>query len=287
MKTGEAFADLLDAFVDGELSEEEAQTVRAHLDTCADCRAYVEDAFAIRAAFPDAEDVTIPADFTAKVMAAVQQSPAAPKSRKKQPWGRILLPLAACFALVLVLKVAGPAISHTAQDNTTVPDAAICVKNRSAEPNGRSSDPTENAIQNPSVSQAPIPQESPAPQETAPKKARPTQQEVLPALDLPLPASESPSKAGSAPASDAPTAYSAKTVSPYFVHITLTAEEAGTLLDGYEPVVENKTRHNYELTADQYQSLLEQLAKANIVPAEERPDTQTPGKLALITVKVE
>ena len=40
---------LLDAFVDGELTSEEMISVQSHLDECPECRAYVDDALAIRA----------------------------------------------------------------------------------------------------------------------------------------------------------------------------------------------------------------------------------------------
>ena len=108
MKLCEAFADLLDAFVDGELSEEKARTVRAHLDTCPACRAYVEDALAIRAAFPDAEETAVPEGFADHVLSALQTQAPAPKARKQQPWSKLLLPLAACFALVVAVSTAAP-----------------------------------------------------------------------------------------------------------------------------------------------------------------------------------
>ena len=60
MKYCEHFAALLDPFVDGELSPEEMARVQAHLDECPACRTYVDDALAIRAAFPDAEDAEVP-----------------------------------------------------------------------------------------------------------------------------------------------------------------------------------------------------------------------------------
>ena len=47
---------LLDAFVDGELTSEEMISVQSHLDECPECRAYVDDALAIRASFPTEDD---------------------------------------------------------------------------------------------------------------------------------------------------------------------------------------------------------------------------------------
>ena len=60
------------------------------------CRAYVDDALAIRAAFPDVEDTEVPAGFAESVMSAVraaaQEKPAAPQAKQRH-WGRVLLPL--------------------------------------------------------------------------------------------------------------------------------------------------------------------------------------------------
>ena len=57
MKHCEEFAALLDPYLDGELSPEDAARVREHLAGCDRCRAYVQAALAIRDAFPAAEDV--------------------------------------------------------------------------------------------------------------------------------------------------------------------------------------------------------------------------------------
>ena len=72
MKYCENFAALLDPFVDGELSPDEMARVQAHLDACPACRAYVDDALAIRAAFPDAEDTPVPDGFAESVMARIR-----------------------------------------------------------------------------------------------------------------------------------------------------------------------------------------------------------------------
>ena len=71
---------LLDAFVDGELTSDEMIQVQAHLDECPACQAYVDDALAIRAAFPTEDDIPLPADFSetywfnaSSVEAALQQ----------------------------------------------------------------------------------------------------------------------------------------------------------------------------------------------------------------------
>ncbi|WP_312634848.1 zf-HC2 domain-containing protein [Oscillibacter sp.] len=99
MKICEQYAPLLDSFVDGELSEQEAGTVREHLAACPACAAYVSDAFAIRAAFGDVEETEVPAGFADGVMAVIRAN-AAP--RKKTHRGlKTVASLAACAALVI------------------------------------------------------------------------------------------------------------------------------------------------------------------------------------------
>lgn len=92
---------LLDAFVDGELTAGEMAEVQAHLDNCPDCRAYVDDALAIRAALSAENDWAIPADFKENVMEAVAKTP---QSRpRKQPWGK-LVAAAACLAVIVLVQ---------------------------------------------------------------------------------------------------------------------------------------------------------------------------------------
>lgn len=106
MKYCDDYAALLDLYVDGELPPAEMAGVQAHLDTCPGCRAYVDDALAIRAAFPTAEDTEVPDGFAQGVMAAIraQKPQAAPQKRKLS---KILLPLAACCAIVLLVRGVG------------------------------------------------------------------------------------------------------------------------------------------------------------------------------------
>ena len=136
MKYCENFAALLDPFVDSELSPDEMSRVQAHLDECPACRAYVDDALAIRAAFPDAEDTELPDGFAESVMARIQaeavpraeaasQTEAVPraetahKKKPSRPWLKALASLAACCAIVLLV---GPLFSGGAK--TEAPAAA-------------------------------------------------------------------------------------------------------------------------------------------------------------------
>ena len=63
MKYCEEYAALLDLFVDGELAPEDMKRVGDHLTGCPGCQAYVDDALAIRACFPDAEETVVPEGF--------------------------------------------------------------------------------------------------------------------------------------------------------------------------------------------------------------------------------
>lgn len=103
MKYCEEFAALLDAYADGELSEPEAARVRAHLETCADCRMYVENIRAIRAAFPSVEETDVPDGFADGVMATIRAG-AAPRRQKKTQWLKIAVPLAACVAILVAVS---------------------------------------------------------------------------------------------------------------------------------------------------------------------------------------
>ena len=122
MKFHEEDTALLDAYVDGELTPEEMAEVQAHLDRCPECQAYVEDALAMRAAFPTEDSLPLPEDFTKHVMEAVAKHP---QSRpKKQPWGK-LAAAAACLAVLVLVQRGGlavPASGGTA--NTAAPETA-------------------------------------------------------------------------------------------------------------------------------------------------------------------
>jgi len=105
MKYCEEYAALLDAYADGECSEDEAGRVREHLKTCSGCRACLEEILAMRDAFSLLDDVAVPEGFSAGVMAAVAAAP-----RREKPDSRRLirkwLPRAACL-VVLVGAVLG------------------------------------------------------------------------------------------------------------------------------------------------------------------------------------
>ena len=113
MRYCEEFAAQQDPYIDNELSPEETARVREHLRTCDGCRAYVQAALLMRDAFPEAEDAVVPEGFAEGVMAAIRAD-AAPRKRPRSRWQRTLLPLAACFAVVVLAVSTLPRSGDTA-----------------------------------------------------------------------------------------------------------------------------------------------------------------------------
>ena len=70
--------------LDGELPAEQAQTLRAHLRTCPDCRRAYDDFLAIQAAVRDAA-AEPPADLTARIMQQVHREPVPMAPRAPAP----------------------------------------------------------------------------------------------------------------------------------------------------------------------------------------------------------
>lgn len=130
MRYCEEYAALLDLYVDGELSPQESARVLEHLDGCPGCRAYVEDALAIRAAFGELEEAEPPEGFAAGVMAEIRAAGEKEPPARERPdwkrWKKVLLSLAACFAVVLLLRY-GPLRTGNAggaANSSAAPEAA-------------------------------------------------------------------------------------------------------------------------------------------------------------------
>ena len=112
MENCEEFAALLDAYVDGELSPQDARLVREHLLSCSRCRAYVQAALSIRSALPSPEEVQVPDGFAEGVMSAVRATHAAQKRRSRRK--RYLVSMAACCAVILLAVSALPQLWQNA-----------------------------------------------------------------------------------------------------------------------------------------------------------------------------
>ena len=132
MKYCEEYAALLDLFVDGELSLDEMIRVQEHLDTCPTCQSYVDDALAMQAAFPDADEEAVPEGFAAGVMTKIRSAGVVtPTKKKKTPWVGLVASLAACCAIVIIQQngpMAGGNESATASMayDTAVAEEAAC-----------------------------------------------------------------------------------------------------------------------------------------------------------------
>ena len=268
MKYCEEFAALLDPYVDGELSGEEAARVRAHLESCPGCQAYADGALAIRAAFPEIRETAVPAGFAQGVMAAVRAEEARGRTRKNRRGKQILLPLAACFAVAVVLR--------------TIPG----VGNQGGFRTDSNPAPAEAANNTVPAGDSGAGQYSPA--GIAPQMA-----EALPENDVQLriASGDSSSETTVSAAADAPSAlFSAfpeedqegtaaangKRMPDYAARvIRLTADQAGELLSDRTGDVGEDGVRRYQLAREEFDTLRAALAERNIVPEEAAaPETE-------------
>ena len=256
MKYCENFAALLDPFIDGELTPGEMARVQAHLVACPACRAYVDDALAIRAAFPDVEDTALPDGFTESVMARIRAEAAPQATTKKQlsrPWSKALASLAACCAIVLL---AAPMFSGGAKTEA-VPAAAAAA-----------AAPAERAMGFALTEEAPAGESV---EESRGDLKASKVYDAAPALSA---------------ADSGTTAYSYRIEAATSSWLTLTAEEAGSLLADFTPAEETETELRYELTSGELETLLVALSEAGIVPVGElHPVEAKDGSVLVIVTK--
>ena len=264
---------LLDAFVDGELTSDEMIQVQAHLDECPACQAYVDDALAIRAAFPTEDDIPLPADFSENVMRSVAK---VPQSRpKKQPWGK-LAAAAACLA-VIVLVQHGALGGTGSTDSASAYDTAAVMDVAAAE-----SAPAERSIDAPSASAGSGDAvddgadtfaatsggslETQKSNDTAAYTSGSGQSGIQ--VDLPSASEDAAQENGAS-----------VTVGPFnqadlpTVHVS--AADIGDLLDGHEPAeTENSGTLRYLLTRQEYDDLVAELADRGVSLEEPDADSQ-------------
>ena len=259
MKYCENFAALLDPFVDGELSPDEMARVQAHLDGCPACRAYVDDALAIRASFPDAEDTPVPDGFAESVMAriraeAASQAEAAPQKKTSRPWLKALASLAACCAIVLL---AAPMFSHSSKTEAAPAEAPAAAADTGAS--------TERVMGFAYTA------EKATAEESAEEDRKDLESSKL------CDAAPAPSAADSGA-----TAYCTEADTTSW--LTLTAEEAGSLLADVTPAEETETELRYELTSGELETLLAALSEAGIVPSGELHPAEMEDSYVLVIV---
>ena len=228
MKYCETFAALLDPFIDGELSPDEMARVQAHLNVCPACRAYVDDALAIRAAFPDAEDTALPDGFAESVMARVRaETPAQKKTTR--PWLKALASLAACCAIVLL---AAPMFSHSSKTEAAPAEAPAAAA------------PTERAMGFALTEDAPAEESAGEPRNDL------TSSKLYDAAPAP-----------SATAGSGATAYGTEDNA---ASTLILPPEAASLLADFTPVEETDTEARYELSRQAWDALTESLSQAGI-----------------------
>ena len=114
----EDFLELLDSFLDGELPPDQMLRVQAHLDACPACRDYVDGALTLRAAFPSVEDADVPEGFAENVMERVRASTLKPAALHRRRWMSAVAALAACCAIVILLRFGPVGMSGGLAENT-------------------------------------------------------------------------------------------------------------------------------------------------------------------------
>jgi hypothetical protein len=118
----------LSAYLDGELSGEEKEAVRAHLEGCADCRELLEKLRETAGAVKELPPVRAPKDLRDKVMASVAKE----SERRRVTWGRRLWPVAATILIASILYLMDK--DRRADEQ---PGQQVAMTERSAEQRGR------------------------------------------------------------------------------------------------------------------------------------------------------
>ena len=266
MKYCEDFAALLDPYIDGELSPEETARVREHLRSCDGCRAYVQAALTMRDAFPEAEDTEVPEGFAEGVMAAIRAD-AAPRKRPRSRWQRTLLPLAACFAVVVLAVSTLPRSGDTAvrDDRTTQTESQLPESASVSAADSGAEDSAADAAQaeeDTAATNAPATDDASA-SETQPASSGVQEGAEVPSADTRTTSLPETSSSEATESAAAPVPYAVQALPC----LTLTEQEAGTLLERFTPVSDEDGTLIYELTAAEYADLLEQLEQQGMTVA--------------------
>ena len=292
MKYCEEYAALLDSFVDGELSCEEAARVRAHLKVCGGCRSYVDAALTMRDAFPDGEDADVPEDFAVRVMAAIQaesasRTEAAPRTeavsqKRPVPWKKVLLPMAACLAIVVAVGQL-PGMGGGSNGANTADTAAAAAQyqattGESAEaetpglPENRAEATEREATED--ANQAAEEKRSMTVFAAQDGTAGDVQEAAVSDLNR---------QADKAAAPEAPTAFAASTQAyGRRAQVSLTAEQRERLLGDYEAEAQPDGTVCYTLTAEQFDAVAAALEDEGVQPDIQRDEEADPGLCYLV-----
>lgn len=281
MKYCERYAALLDLFVDGELPPEEMERVRAHIAACPGCRAYVDDALAIRAGFPDAEDTAVPEGFAGGVMERIRRDAerkrkaAELKRRSLRRWAGTFGALAACCALVILVRTGSGGLKRAGSGSAAVATAgadapAVYDMDGGAVENGIAPQAAMEEAQDTGGAMLEEPETAGERMETRMAAAAGGEAMDRDAAKMASTFDCEGSPAAAAPAAEAAAPAETAEAAPEAVNdaaggeeavLCLTAGEAGDLLDGFTPVWEDSVSSRYELNAEEYRALLEALER--------------------------
>ncbi len=95
------YEELLNAELDGEATPKECARLQAHLAECPACRAYARTLRQLREGFPELEETELPEGLADGICAAIRKETR--PHRRRQRWGAVLVPLAACLVLAVGL----------------------------------------------------------------------------------------------------------------------------------------------------------------------------------------
>ena len=248
-----SYEPLLDAFTEGDLFLEDMVWVQQHLNTCPECQAYVDDLLAIRAAFPTVEDTEVPADFAANVMAAIAANPRVAvnetpvkSTKRKAPWVKMLAPLAACCAIVILAQTGLGGGGSSKESAAPAAEAPMEMQMTA-----------DSAVAEEDVLEY-----------SAATEAQP-ESEIM--EDMGVGRTENTAAEAAPKAKDA----------LYSIVITVDADYIGDLLDGYTPIHDGETLE-YELSKAEYNDLLAKLADRDELPAEESFDSDSERVLVIV-----
>lgn len=286
MKYCEEYTALLDLFVDGELPLAEMERVRAHLAVCPGCRGYVDDALAIRAGLSDVEDTVVPEGFAGSVMERVRRDAGRSaktvelKRRSVRRWTGALAALAACCALVILVRTggsvkSGSVMTAAADLNGDMETAATFAAGPGADPGAAAYDAGESGECGIMPRMAPAESFMNAEGQRAENGATAGKEDTSEydntiggtagGEGYDASAAGSPVQTEDA-AEAAPESGKASEMLGGAPPLLLTGGEARELLDGFSPVWEDAVSSCYNLDAGEYRALLEALGR----PAEIR-----------------
>lgn len=252
MKYCDEMESLLSVYFDGECTPEETAQIRAHLKTCAACRQRLREYALARENFPDDFDVSVPADLSANVMAAIRAGRAPQQKRRGCVWKKILLPLAACLVIALALPNFSSHFLENQRSATAAPAQAAASGTKVMKQKKETT-----AIS--SVKGTP-----------AKSKEKTLSSQKSSVADSAAPddgASSADAASKSQEAGEAANTYGANRTAvsaPYHKWISITADAAGSLLNSFDGTadadpVSGQSATRYEMSAEQFAAIAEQI----------------------------